>query len=170
VQWVRGASLVAATMTMGLMAGLYYAYACSVMLGLGRADDRTFVDGMQRINVAILNGWFFLSFFGALVLTALAAVLHLGADWRSVLPWIVAGFVLYVVTLVITMGVNVPLNNTLATAGDPDRIADLGAVRDRFEASWVRWNLVRGAACTIAFGCLAWALVLHGRVPTPGGA
>jgi uncharacterized membrane protein len=164
MQWSRGASLVAATLTMGLMAGLFYAYACSVMLGLGRAGDRTFVDGMQRINVAILNGWFFLSFFGALLLTALAGVLHLGADWRSVLPWIVGAFALYVVTLVITMGLNVPLNNALAAAGDPDRIADLAAVREHFEAPWVRWNLARALTCTAAFGCLAWALLLHGRI------
>jgi uncharacterized membrane protein len=168
MQWFRGASLVAAALTMGLMAGLFYAYACSVMLGLRRADDRTFVDGMQRINVAILNGWFFASFLGALLLTALAGVLHLGAGWRSVLPWIAAAFVLYVVTLVITMGFNVPLNNSLAAAGNPDRIADLGAVRAHFESSWIRWNIARALTSTAGFGCLAWALVLHGRVAAPG--
>jgi uncharacterized membrane protein len=47
--------LVAATVTMGLIAGLFYAYACSVMLGLRQTDARTFVYAMQRINVAILN-------------------------------------------------------------------------------------------------------------------
>jgi uncharacterized membrane protein len=46
---------------------------CSVMPGLRRTDDRTFVSAMQRINVAILNGWFMLSFFGALVVMAVAA-------------------------------------------------------------------------------------------------
>jgi uncharacterized membrane protein len=167
---VRGTALVAATITTGLMAGLFYAYACSVMLGLGRTDDRTFVMVMQRINVAILNGWFFVSFFGALLLTALAAVLHLRADGRPVLPWIAAALVLYVVALVITIGFNVPLNNQLAAAGDPDRIADLAAVRERFEATWVGWNLARAAASTAAFGCLTWALVLYGRIVTPGGA
>ena len=79
------------------------------------------------------------------------------------LPWIVAALVLYVATLVITIGFNVPLNNELAAAGDADRIADLGAVRERFEASWVRWNIARAVASTAAFGCLIWALVLHGR-------
>ena len=82
----RGGALVAATLTTGLMAGPYYAYAISVMLGLGRTDDRTFLSAMQQINVAILNPWFFVSFFGALVFTALAGVLHLHADWRGVLP------------------------------------------------------------------------------------
>jgi uncharacterized membrane protein len=170
VELFRGAALVAATTVMGLIAGLFYAYACSVMLALHGADDRTFVDVMQRINVAILNGWFALSFAGALVLTALAVALHLGADWRSVLPWIVVGLVLYGAALVITFVVNVPLNNELEAAGNPGRIADVAAVRERFEATWVRWNIARAVVSTAALGCLAWALVLHGRVATPGVA
>jgi uncharacterized membrane protein len=159
----RGVSLVAATVTMGLSAGLYYAYACSVMLGLGQADDRTFVDAMQRINVAILNGWFFLSFVGALVLTAVAAALHFRGDGRPAFAWIVAALVLYGVVLIITMGFNVPLNDKLEAAGDPARISDLAAVREHFETAWVRWNIARAVVCTAAFGCLTWALVLHGR-------
>jgi len=165
----RGVALVAATMAMGLIAGLFYAYACSVMIGLGRTDDRTFIDVMQRINVAIQNGWFFLSFGGALLFTALAAVLHLRSDGRPVLPWIAAALVLYGVALVITIGINVPLNNELAAAGEPGQIADLAAVREHFEATWVRWNIVRTIASTAAFGCLTWALVLYGRIAAPGG-
>ena len=159
---LRGVALVAATITMGLAAGLFYAFAYAVMPGLGRTDDRTFVDAMQRINVAILNGWFAIAFGGALVFTIVAAALHLGAG-RPVLPWIVAGLVLYGVVLVITFAVNVPLNDQLVAAGEPGRIADLAAVRERFEATWVRWNIARAAASTLAFGCLTWALVLYGR-------
>jgi uncharacterized membrane protein len=166
----RGASLVAATIAMGLIAGLLYAYACSVMVGLGRTDDRTFVRAMQSINVAIINGWFLLSFIGALVLTALAVVLHLGADGRSVLPWLVAALVLYLAALVTTAAVNIPLNNALDAAGDPDRIADLAAVRANFEARWVRWNIVRTLASTAALGCLAWALAVYGRAMATVGS
>jgi uncharacterized membrane protein len=161
----RTGSLIAAALTTGLAAGLFYAYSYSVMPGLGRADDRTFVTAMQRINVAILNGWFALCFAGALVFTALAAALHVPAGGRSALPWIVAALVLYVVVLGVTFTVNVPLNNELDAAGDPDQVADLAAVRGRFEAAWVRWNIVRTAANVASFGCLLWALVLHGRIP-----
>jgi uncharacterized membrane protein len=64
----------------------------------------------------------------------------------------------------ITIAINVPLNDGLKAAGDPDRIADLAAVRARFnEARWASWNLVRVVTSTVAFGLLAWALVLHGR-------
>ena len=164
VELLRGVSLVAATITMGLAAGLFFTFSISVMPGLGRTADRSFVDAMQRINVAILNGWFALAFGGALVCTALATLLQLGADGREVLLWTVAALVLYGTVLAITFAVNVPLNNQLDAAGAPDRIADLGAVRARFEATWVRWNVVRTVASTAAFGCLTWALMLYGRV------
>ncbi|HEX8859751.1 MAG TPA: anthrone oxygenase family protein [Actinomycetes bacterium] len=156
--------MVAATLTAGLMAGLFAAFWYAVMPGLAKASDLAFVEGMQRINVAILNGWFFLSFAGALLLTALAAVLHLPAPWRGVLVWIVAALVLYVVVLVVTMAVNVPLNDRLAAGGS----GAPGALRAAFEAPWVRWNLVRTLASTAAFGCLTWALVLAGRVSAAG--
>jgi uncharacterized membrane protein len=164
-----GATLVAAAVTAGLMAGLFAAFSYAIMPGLGKASDLAFVDGMQRINVAILNGWFGICFGGALLFSVLAAVLHAGAGRRSVLPWIVAGAALYLLVLVITFAVNVPLNDRLEAAGDPARIPDLHAVREQFEAAWVRWNVVRTVACTLAFGCLAWALVLHGRLRGLGG-
>ncbi|WP_354640048.1 DUF1772 domain-containing protein [Kitasatospora camelliae] len=156
-------TLVAAVIATGLSAGLFYAYACSVMPGLGRADDRTFVEAMQRINVAILNGWFMLSFLGALVLIVAAGVLHLGAGARSALPWIAVAAVLYLAMLVITGVVNVPLNDRLAAAGSSDSGMDLAAVRADFEAVWVRWNVVRAVVSTAAFGFLTWALVAAGR-------
>ncbi|SDD39754.1 anthrone oxygenase family protein [Rhodococcus tukisamuensis] len=150
----RGGTLVTAVVLMGLMAGLFYAFAVSVMPGLGAADDRTFVESMQRINVAILNGWFGVAFGGALVFTVAALLTHLG---RPAMPWIVAALVLYVAVLAVTIGINVPMNDRLAAAGSPDRIGDLAAVRSQFEASWVRWNIVRAFASTGALACLALA-------------
>ena len=163
MELLRGAALIAATMTTGLMAGVFALYANSIMPGLRRTDDRTFVGAFQSIDRAIINPWFMVCFFGALVLTGLAAGLHLGADGRAVLPWIASAFVLYLAAVVITLAVNVPLNDRLKAAGDPDRIADLTAVRKRFnEARWAAWNLVRTLTSVGAFGCLAWALVAYG--------
>ncbi|MBE1491709.1 anthrone oxygenase family protein [Plantactinospora soyae] len=159
---LRSLVLTGATLSTGLMAGLFAAFSYSIMPGLGSTDDRTFVSAMQRINEAILNGWFFTCFFGALVLTAVAVLLHLR---RPATPWLVAALVLYAAVLVITIAVNVPLNDKLAAAGNVEHIADLAAVRQRFEATWVGWNLVRAVVSTAAFGCLTWALLLTGRLP-----
>jgi uncharacterized membrane protein len=160
---LSGAALVVATIAIGLASGLFYTFACSVMIGLGQTGDRTFVEAMQRINVAILNVWFAASFGGALVLTAIATALTLRVDGRPGLAWIVAALILYVGVLAITFIINIPLNNQLDDAGDPDRIVDLATVRKQFESRWVRWNIVRALVSTAAFGCLTWALVLHGR-------
>ncbi|MFJ9415769.1 DUF1772 domain-containing protein [Streptomyces sp. NPDC101227] len=165
---IRTAALIAATLTTGLSAGLFYAFACAVMPGLRRSDDHTFVTAMRRINVAILNGWFGLGFFGALVFTTVAAGLHLRADGHAVLPWLIAALALYLVLIVTTFAVNVPLNDQLEAAGTADGQPGPAAVRERFEARWVRWNVLRAVSGTAALGCLVWALVLHGRMG--GGA
>jgi uncharacterized membrane protein len=160
---LQGVALIAATLTMGLMAGVFSLYSHAIMPGLRRTDDRTFVGAFQAIDRAIINPWFMPMFFGALVFTAIAAALLVGEG--AVLPWTLAALVLYLVTFLITIRVNVPLNDAIKAAGDPDELADLAGVRRRFdEDRWARMNLIRSITTTIALGCLAWALVEYGRV------
>ncbi|WNV88609.1 anthrone oxygenase family protein [Umezawaea sp. Da 62-37] len=152
---LRGTSLIGATLTTGLMAGLFFAYTCSVMPALRGVDDRAFVDAMQRINVAIVNGWFLLAFLGAAVLGVLAAFLRFG---HAGFGWVLAGAILHLAAIAVTAAVNIPLNNALDAAGDPAAITDLAAVRTRFETTWVPWNLVRTLTSTAGFACLVVAL------------
>jgi uncharacterized membrane protein len=162
----QAATLLPATLTMGLTAGVFADWAHTIMPGLGTTDDRTFIAAFQALDRAILGPLIQLVFVGALVLVGAAAVLHRRGD-RSPLPWVAVAFGLYLAALVITMAVHEPLNDVLRDAGDPDRITDLAAVRDAFqETRWVAWHIVRTLATTAAFGCLAWALVLHGRATT----
>ena len=168
---LQGISLIAATMTAGMMAGVFALFFHTVMPGLGRTDDRTFVGAFQAIDRAIINGWFMVTFLGALLFSGLAAALNLTEDQRQVLPWVVAAVVGYLVTFVITIAINVPLNDAIKAAGDPDQIADLAGVRSHFdEGRWAAWNLVRTVTSTVAFGCLAWALVQFGRAVEAAGA
>jgi uncharacterized membrane protein len=158
---LRAISLLGATTTMGLLVGVFALYAHTIMPALRNTDDRTFVAAFQSIDHAIINPWFMsTAFLGAPVLTAAAVVVNLG---RAVLPWTAVALALYVVAFVVTVTVNVPLNDALKTAGNPDHIRDLAGARERFhETRWAAWNLVRFVTSTGAFGCLAWALVLHG--------
>ena len=104
------------------------------------------------------------TFLGALVLTALVAVLHFAGEGRPLLPWIVAAMILYFLVFVVTIRVNVPRNNEIKAAGDVDRLTDPQGVRERFnEAGWVRWNHVRAFASILAFGLLTWALIESGQ-------
>jgi uncharacterized membrane protein len=159
---VQTAALLAATITTGLMAGLFAGFAYSVMPGLGRSSSRTLIEAMQNINKAIINGWFMLPFLGSAPLIVLAVVLAWRGYGRNALPWIIAALAVYLVAFVITSAVNVPLNNQLDKAGNPAHISDLAAIRNSFEHKWVTWNIVRALVHAAAFGCLAWALVLYG--------
>jgi uncharacterized membrane protein len=152
----RSATLVAATLTTGLSAGAFDVFAHAIMPGLKNTDDRTFVAAYQSIDRAIVNPRFLgVTFFGPLVAITAAAVAN-RAEKRRV--HVAAALALYVVAVAISMRVNVPLNNAITAAGDPDRI-DLAAVRKRFdEQRWARWNNGRVLTSAGAFALLAWAL------------
>ena len=156
--------LLGATVATGLIAGFFYAYACSVMVGLARTDDRTFITTMQWINATVRNAAFAPAFFGSLVLTAAAAVLAVRQRRRSA-GWVLAAAGLYAAAFLVTLVLNVPLNFQLADAGPADRIRDLAAVRAAFEGPWVRWNLVRAGLSTAALFALAVALLRDRGMP-----
>ncbi|MBM7774791.1 putative membrane protein [Actinokineospora baliensis] len=145
-----------ATTLMALIAGFFYAYACSVMPGLATVDDRTFVEAMRGINAVVRNVAFAPSFFGALLVTGIAVALQLRL--RRVLPWTAAALVLYAAAFVLTLAVNVPLNEWLATAD----LADPAAVRARYEGPWITWNIIRTALATLAVVCLVVVVARRG--------
>lgn len=82
---------------------------------------------------------------------------------RPIVWWIVAALVLSIATVVITSAFNVPLNNDIKDAGDPDMIAAAQVRADFRETWWRGWNLVRCATSLGAFACLSWALFIHGK-------
>lgn len=154
----QSVTLVAATVGTGLMAGLYFAFDVSVMPGLGRGDDQTYVTAMRNINEAIDNGLFGLLFLGAFLATGIAAVQQQRGGRPDAARWGWTAFALYGLSLVVTALVNIPLNNQLARAG-----SDLTAARSRFGTRWTSGNLIRTVACTAALAALGRALTLHGR-------
>lgn len=159
---LRSLVLVGAIITMGLVAGAFSLYAHTIMPGLEHTDDRTFLAAFQAIDRAIINPWFMVGgFVGALAFSIAAVVTNLH---RPALPWVLAALILYLAAFIATIAVNVPLNDMIKAAGDPAHITNPAAVRHQFdETRWAAWNLMRAITSTVAFGCLAWALVLHGR-------
>ncbi|MEV6247156.1 anthrone oxygenase family protein [Streptomyces sp. NPDC051742] len=147
-----GAVLGAATAATGLVAGVWFAYVCSVMPALARSDDRIYVEVMRNVNEVIQNPVFLTPFLGAPVLTAVAAWQHRAGRARV---WTLAAFVLGVAVLVVTSAVNVPLNDALAATQDP------ASARAAFETPWETWNLIRAALGAAGFACLLRALAVR---------
>lgn len=150
-----GLVLVAAVITNGLLAGLFFVFSCAISPGFRRIDDRTYVQAFRAINTAILNGWF-LSVFVTAPLSAIASImLHAWQVGGSApLLLLLAGAVCSMLTFGITATRSVPLNRGLERS-PTDTEQQRSTARQRFEARWTRWNLVRTVTSIGALACLA---------------
>ena len=109
---IKSLTLYAAITLTGLSAGLFYAWAVSVIPGTLKVTDATYLQTMQAINRAILNPAFYVVFFGSLILLGVASVyqFRMGTSFWLLL----AATVLYLVgTFGVTAFGNVPLNDQL---------------------------------------------------------
>ena len=114
----------------------------------GVLGDARLMSTTRGMNAAILNPVFAVVFGGPLVLGGVAVATRLPSGRRDDLGWVALALGLYVVTLVVTGAVNVPLNNRLDTT---EPVEEARAV---FELRWVRWNVVRAMVCTASFVAL----------------
>jgi uncharacterized membrane protein len=167
---IAGPLLVVSTVALGLMAGLFFAFDVSVMPGLNSTSDRTFATSMQNFNSEIDgNGLFGMVFVGALLAVGAAAVIEYRRGRRKVALWAALATVLYLIVLLITFSVNIPLNNELADLGNPAKAHDFSVI-DKFKTTWETTNIMRTLLNTAALGCVAYAVRLNGRADaTPHG-
>lgn len=141
----------------GLIAGAFFAFSSFVMGALGKLAPANGIPAMQSINVVVINPLFLGVFVGTSVL---CLVLGCSALLRWSEPgsaYLLAGAAVYVFgTFIVTMALNVPLNDQLA-AVDPSS-ANGASVWIRYLTDWTMWNHVRTGAALIASACLIKAL------------
>ena len=146
-----------AVILLAAIAGFFYAYWCSVMIGLDAAGAQTALPAMQAINRMVRNAMFAPAFFGPLIALPLAAALswRAGADHSARL--LAAALAVYGVgAFGVTVSANVPLNADLArVAADAP---DLEARWRHYLAYWSDWNALRAAASFLALAFAALAL------------
>ena len=147
----RNIVLTLAVLATGLISGFFYAYACSVTLGLALLPDEQYVEAMQAINATVRNGVFAFSFFGAVLFLLLAIAVNL-PRWRSRRFLLVAlAAVLYIGGgFMVTLLVNVPMNEELARVGEAAP-ATFAQVRAEYAGPWNFWNGVRTVFSSLAF-------------------
>jgi uncharacterized membrane protein len=138
------------TLFTGLMAGLFYSWSFSVVLGLRHLGDREYIRAMQSMNRAILNPAFFIIFFGSLICLPVTTYLY-RADNQFELILIATIIYLAGVFGVTALG-NIPLNRSLeAFTVDSSSDEDAKGRRFGFEGRWNRLNLVRTITSVVAF-------------------
>ena len=138
----------AAAISSAAVGGLFYAFSTFVMRGLDRARPVEAIAAMKGINAeAQANGPFLALFLGSAVLALVVGVIAAIHFTRPGSGFIIAGAVLALVAVVVTMAVNVPLNDAL-DALDPGSMSAPDALRQwrAYLVPWTAWNHVRTVA------------------------
>lgn len=142
----------------GAIFGFFYAWVCSTMWGLDAADPRVAIAAMQAMNASVRNAVFFPAFFLTPLLLFAAAFTTTGAP-RA---FFAAGGGVYLIGgLILTMAVNVPMNEALALQVIPDDLAQASAVWEAYSPRWQQFNIARTLASGVALllaGAGLWSL------------
>lgn len=125
-----------------LIGGLFYAYSCSVVLGLGKLSDAEYLKAMQHINREILNPVFFLSFMGTAILLPVSAFLFRGQP--AFIFLLLASLAYLIGVFGVTVAGNVPMNDMLDRSDIAGATSDaIKQMRDNFESRWNFLNNIR---------------------------
>ncbi|MBT2619815.1 MULTISPECIES: chryseobasin maturation helper ChrI [Chryseobacterium] len=133
-----------------LIGGLFYAYSCSVVLGLGKLSDAEYLKAMQSINREILNPVFFLSFMGTAAMLPISTFLYRAQN--PVFMLLLLATIIYLIGVFgVTIVGNVPLNDQLDQFNIVDSTAEgLKKMRDVFENRWNFLNTIRAICSTLS--------------------
>ncbi len=143
--------VVAVSTTLGaaMIAGLLFTFSTFVMTALGRLPPEQGISAMQAINVAILNPWFFVVFFGSALGSIALGIFGL-FDWGAPgSAYLVSGSLLYLIgCILVTIAFNVPLNDALAAVEPGSK--EGGELWTRYLSTWTTWNHLRTVATLAA--------------------
>ena len=143
---IRPLCLISLILT-GALFGFFYAWVCSTMWGLDFADPRIAVAAMQAMNASVRNAVFAPAFFGTptvLFITTLALIItgqRAAAVWFGAATGVVA-----LLGIVLTMLINVPMNEALGALSVPDDIDAARAIWQDYSPDWQFWNQIRTVA------------------------
>ena len=152
----------------GAIFGFFYAWVCSTMWGLDAADPRVAIQAMQAMNASVRNAVFFPVFFLTPVLLAIAGAVMWRARHRIAGKLFLAAAAVYLVGgLVLTMIVNVPMNETLAAVTVPDSVDEAGRIWDGYSSRWQVWNTVRTVFSGLSLLLAAVGLAALATFPAP---
>ncbi|MEU8678596.1 DUF1772 domain-containing protein [Streptomyces sp. NPDC048560] len=146
--------LMLAVITAGLYAGFMLTFLVVIMPGLAPLPDDRFTAAMRRFNEKVPGPGFLLVFLGVIALPAAAVSDPDGLgdrDWNLVLAALVCAVISHLITII----GNIPLNNALAGSEGGDD----AAARAAFEPRWNALHRVRTAVSAASFVLLAAVLL-----------
>lgn len=140
--------------------GFFYAWVCSTMWGLDAADPRVAIEAMQAMNASVRNAVFAPAFFGTSVLLLITTLCLRMADQPAASVWFgIATLLVAFLGVVLTMVINVPMNEALAQVSVPDDIDAAREIWMDYSPRWQFWNQMRTLATGVAVLCIGIGLL-----------
>lgn len=140
--------------------GFFYAWVCSTMWGLDAADPRVAIEAMQAMNASVRNAVFAPAFFGTSVLLLITTLCLRMADQPAASLWFgIATLLVAFLGVVLTMVINVPMNEALAEVSVPDDIDAAREIWMDYSPRWQFWNQMRTLATGVAVLCIGIGLL-----------
>ena len=148
----------------GAIFGFFYAWICSTMWGLDAADPRIAIAAMQAMNASVRNIVFAPAFFGtpvALILTA--ALAHAARRGLAARLFFLAGMLYLLGGLILTITVNVPMNEALGALTVPEAREDAAAIWAAYSPRWQVFNTIRTVVSGATLLLTGWAFLALNR-------
>jgi len=159
---LTGLSATTTLLLTGAVAGVFFAYSVSVMIGLDAIRPEQAIAAMRSINDKIQNAVFLATFLLTPVAAAVTGVLLLVLGQRTAgIVFFLAAAVYVVGALVPSFAVNIPMNDTLDAARPS--AAEAARVWSDYSSRWTLWNHVRTVSSLISVGLVGLGLFLWGR-------
>jgi uncharacterized membrane protein len=154
---IHAIAIFAALLGSALIAGTFFGFSAFIMTALGRIAPAAGITAMQSINIVVINPLFLSVFVGTAAIGVCLAIAALFLLPRPEAVYSLIGSLSYCLgAFLLTMRLNVPLNNDLARVQSDSDEGKL--VWNRYLIDWVRWNHVRTAASLAATALFALAL------------
>lgn len=159
------AAAVVALLFSGAIFGFFYAWVCSTMWGLDAAPPKVAIEAMQAMNASVRNGVFAPAFFGTpFVLAAVGFWARLEGFRAAFWFLLLAAAVYFGGGLLLTMFINVPMNEALALVEVPSDAQAAHKIWFEYSGPWQVWNITRTVLSGVSLVLVgAGLLALGGR-------
>lgn len=127
--------------------GFFYAWICSTMWGLDAADPRVAIEAMQAMNASVRNAVFAPAFFATPFVMLITAAVVRG---RAGVFFAAGGAIYLLGGLILTMSVNVPMNEALALVEVPEDVDAARTIWAEYSPRWQVFNIARTIASGVA--------------------
>ncbi len=146
-------ALFLATMSTGLMSGIFFTWTNAVTPGIGKLKDVEYLAALQAMNRVILNPLFYIVFIGPILTLPLATALNYNSEPSLIFKILIISSMIYLPgSFLITILGNIPLNNLLHRSDlENFSVEEAKTLRDKIETKWNTFNLIRTITSSITF-------------------